>query len=392
LHSNPIRNVFPIAVAHLSIELSSNFLPVVYPILITSMGLSYAQVGLVALVANSAAALAQPLFGYLSDRWVPRPIIISSIIWIGLLMGLVGLIHVYWLLVLLVGLGSLGSAAFHPAGAAAAGSIVTNRRGTTLSIFSVSGAVGTAMSPLLVTAGIKRLGLPGTMLIVPIGLLVGILLYLQPGWGRDTTPSSAPSQPKRSEGQAPAQKGSALGLALVVLIVMCRSWFQYSLVTYLPEWLRGQGEALLGSGHMLTALLISISVGTLMGGILSDRIGRWQVVALSLGLLGPAHWLFVMSGSASRLGLAILVGILIGASFPVTVAMAHETWPRGVGLASALVTGLGWLPGGIGASFTGYVADQSSLATGMGYLLVAPALGLVCALAYALVWTRQRTQ
>lgn len=355
------------------------------------MGLSYSQVGLVALVANTGAAMTQPLFGYLSDRWIPRPMIISSIIWIGLLMGLVGLIHVYWLLVLLVGLGSLGSAAFHPAGAAAAGSIVSSQRGTTLSVFSVSGALGTAMSPLLVTASINRLGLPGTILLFPIGLLIGFLLYLQPGWGENTTINSAPSQPQRSAGRVPVQSGSLVGLALVVLMVMCRSWFQFSLVTYLPEWLRGQGEVLLGGGQMLTALLISISVGTLIGGTLSDRIGRWQIVALSLGLLGPAHWLFVRSSSSSHPGFAILIGVLIGASFPVTVAMAQESWSRSVALASALVGGLGWLPGGIGASFTGYMADQSSLATALGYLIIAPALGLVCALAYALVWNRQRT-
>jgi fucose permease len=84
----------------------------------------------------------------------------------------------------------------------------------------------------------------------------------------------------------------------------------------------------------------------------------------------------------------MLIGILIGASFPVTVAMAQEAWPRRVGLASALAMGMGWLPGGLGASFTGLVADQTSLATALGWLIIAPALGLVCALIYGLVWTR----
>jgi FSR family fosmidomycin resistance protein-like MFS transporter len=181
-----------------------------------------------------------------------------------------------------------------------------------------------------------------------------------------------------------------VGLILIILAVMCRSWFQVSLVTYLPEWLQSQGWSPVNSGQMLTMLLISVSAGTLIGGLLSDRIGRWQVLALSLGLLGPTAWLFMTSSGLAQAGLLALTGALIGASFPVVVVMAQETWPRGVGLASALVMGLGWLPGGIGASFTGFVADQTSLSIALGWLIVAPVLGLGCTLMYAAVLRRHR--
>jgi FSR family fosmidomycin resistance protein-like MFS transporter len=139
---------------------------------------------------------------------------------------------------------------------------------------------------------------------------------------------------------------------------------------------------------MLTALLIAISIGTLAGGILSDRIGRWQVLALSLGLLAPMQWFFATTNGPTQAGFVLLIGILLGASLPITIIMAQESWPRGVGLASALAMGLGWLPGGIGASTTGFVADQTSLAIALRWLAVAPAVGLACALLYALVWTR----
>jgi FSR family fosmidomycin resistance protein-like MFS transporter len=137
---------------------------------------------------------------------------------------------------------------------------------------------------------------------------------------------------------------------------------------------------------MLTVLLVSITVGTLIGGTASDRIGRWPVLALSLGLLGPALWFFITGGA--QLVWVALIGVLIGSSFPVTVVMAQDSWPDGVGLASALVMGLGWLPGGIGASTTGLIADGSSLTTALLWLVIAPVLGLSFALMYALVWTR----
>ena len=133
-------------------------------------------------------------------------------------------------------------------------------------------------------------------------------------------------------------------------------------------------------------LLISVSGGSLLGGIMSDKIGRWQVVALSMVLLSPTMWLFVTASGLLQVVAAGAIGVFIGASFPVTIVMAQETWPQGVGLASALVLGLGWVPGGIGAFVTGYLADQSSLDLGLQSLIIPPIMGLICMLVYAALY------
>lgn len=385
MNSNLTRSLYLIALAHLTIELCANFLPVVYPILISDMGLTYAQVGLIALVLGSGTTLAQPFFGYLSDRWNPRRMAVLSILWVGILMGLVGFTWNYLSLVLLVGLSSLGSAAFHPPGATIASTSNIRRRGTAVSIFSVGGNLGTALSPLWVAVGIGWLGLQGTTVVTPVAVLVSLLLYRQLSWhsGPGQVPSSTGQGTGGGQSQPQTQNGSLVGLILIILVVMCRSWFQLSLVTYLPEWMQSQGWSLAGGGQILSVLLVSVGIGSFTGGILSDRIGGWQVMALSLGLLAPAQWLFLGSSGLLQVGLVGLIGILIGASFPVSIIMAQETWPHGVGLASALVMGLGWAPGGIGASLTGLIADQSSLAVGLQSLIIPPLLGVIFALAYA---------
>ena len=316
------------------------------------MGLTYSQVGLAAFISGSGATLSQPIFGYLSDRWGPRRLVAASILWSGLLMGLVGLVGGYGVLLVVVGLGALGSAAFHPAGAAAAGSISGSRRGASLSVFSVGGSIGSATSPLLITAAVAFAGLPGTLVLVPISLVAGALIYWQ-------LRSDGPRVVKASgaytmKGSATDQGGSLLALVLVVVMVMTRSWFQFSTVTYLPEWLQSQGWSAVHSSQMLTLLLVSVAVGALLGGVLSDRVGRWRILILTLGVLPPGLWLFLsLSGVVQVLAL-IVIGIMIGGSFPVSIAAAQEAWPRSIGVASGLVTGLGWLPGGVGASFTGF--------------------------------------
>jgi hypothetical protein len=107
------------------------------------------------------------------------------------------------------------------------------------------------------------------------------------------------------------------------------------------------------------------------------------MLALSLGLLWPVEWLFLSASGATEVVLVGAMGLLVGSTFPVSIVMAQETWPEGKGIASGLVMGLGWVPGGIGASLTGVLADRYSLATGLRSLALPVALGTLCVLAYA---------
>ncbi|NJN99385.1 MAG: MFS transporter [Anaerolineales bacterium] len=261
-------------------------------------------------------------------------------------------------------------------------------RGAAQSIFAVGGNFGSAASPLLVAVGLSWLNLPGTIILIPIALLVSLLLYWQ--LGPDDLADSHHPDPHLSQRRRPtAMPGEAkIGLALLVAAVMCRSWVQVGFMTYLPEWIESQGGTLARGGQMLAVFAVATGVGSLTGGSLSDRIGRGQVFILSMVLIGPAVWLFLHSAGPWQFLLVGLVGMLIGLTLPVAVIMAQETWPYGVGFASALVMGLGWAPGGLGASFTGYVADHSSLDAGLQLLIFPPLLGLACIVVY-LAWQRR---
>jgi FSR family fosmidomycin resistance protein-like MFS transporter len=374
---DPTRSLLLIALGHLTVELCSNFLPVVYPHLVSTLALSYAQVGLVTLVAGVGTSLAQPLFGLLSDRWDPKRISALSIAWNGLIMALVGLTGDYPSLVLVVGLGMLGSAAFHPSGATVASASAAKRRGAAVSVFSVGGNLGSALSPLWMAAAMGRLGLHGTLALIPVALPVSLFLH------RRLARAARPEDNSGAAHQETGSKPSLAGVVLIVLAVTCRTWFQVAFTTYLPAWAQDQGRSLAAGGHMLSLLLACAGFGSLIGGALSDRIGRWQVLALSLALLGPAEWLFLTASGHLQMALLGLIGLSLGATFPVSIVLAQETWPRGLGVAAGLVLGLPWVGGGIGASLTGLVADRSSLTAGLRSLPLPAALGAGCILAYA---------
>ena len=404
------------AAGHLGIELVSNFLPIVYPVLVAEAGFSFAQVGTVTLVATLGMTLPQPLLGLVVKRFDAGRLVLLAVAWCGLFYGAVGLVPRFWPLLVVVALGGLGSALFHPAGSVVASVAHSRRRGASMSIFSVGGNAGAALSPLLMAAVIGWQGLRGTLVAVPLALVTAALLWLIPG--RGTIPASAgrtrrlgterrpmaePGTPAaesnatNARGElAPAAGTRAAGatLALIVLFAMARAWYQVSLTTYLPLWIDSYDGARTGLAQVLFVLVGSLPAGSLLGGALSDRVGRWQVVLAAAALLVFANGALLAVGPGGApvavLLLTAAIGCLIGMTYPVAIIMAQEAWPRNLGLAGGLVMGLGWLPGGVGASALGLLADSAGLQRALSTLVVALLVGVAAIAAYAIIRSRTR--
>jgi MFS transporter, FSR family, fosmidomycin resistance protein len=372
--------VLLVAFGHFTLELCQNFLPIVYPAFRDAFSLSYAQIGLIGFVATTAGTLAQPLFGHLSDRTDSRQVAAWSVLWLGVVMGLLGFAWNYTVLLVAVALASLGSAAFHPAGATVTARSAGGSRGAAISIFSVGGNLGAALSPLLVAVGLAWFGLSGTFILAPVAVVAGLLLIR----GLRHNGFGAAISTKTTAG--PGGRGFALGLALVVLAASARSWFQFTWMTYLPTWLESHGHSVIFAGQMLFLFSFSTGLGSLVGGWLSDRVGRWQVLLVSLLLLGPIFWLYLQVGGAFQIVLTGVQGFLLGCTYPVAVVLAQEVWPSGMGMASGLVMGIGWWPGGIGAQFTGWLADRTSLDAAFQTLVFPPFVGFLCMVAFVVAW------
>jgi FSR family fosmidomycin resistance protein-like MFS transporter len=385
--SHPTRSLCLAALGHLVLELCSQYLPVLYPVLMVNLSLNYTQVGIISLVHGVGTTLIQPLFGYLSDRWDRRWMVVLSVTWLGILLGLVGLTRSYWALLVVVGLGVLGSAAFHPSAVSVVSACGNKRRGTATSVFSLGGSLGSALSPLWVTWGVERMGLPGTTFLIPPALLTAVLIFWLLGRQQQA------AQHAHAQRKTSLSRHTVVSLVFIVLAVMFLSWFQWSFRTYLPTWLQERGLTLAGAGQMMFVFAIASGAGTLLGGALSDRVGRWPTLAACLILIGPTLWFFLLLSGVMQWALVIWMGILIGATFPISIVMAQETWPRGVGTASGLVMGLGWVPGGLGASLTGVLADRYSLTDALRTLLLPALLSVVSILAYAAIQrAARRTQ
>lgn len=363
--------LFLAALSHFTIELCHNFLPVIYPLLIITMELSFQQIGSIALIVGLLTSLPQPFLGFLSDRAGAYRVSGLSILWLGTLMSVAGLASNYLLFALIVGLASLGSAAYHPAGAVLVAVNSRVRRGAGMSLFSVGGNLGSALSPVMIAALIPWMGINAAFSVLPFALIMSLLLLLQ---SRPATNVQRPSS-------GPIEGTSQilwLGLTLLVVASMARAWFQVSLMTYLPVWIESNGGTIGQASQMLSILAFSIGAGSMFGGTASDRVGRWIIGLMGFAFIGPAYWMFLQTTGLNQYLVLALIGFCIGNTYPIFVLMAQDCWTQRAAVASGLIMGIGWAPGGLGASFTGYVADNSSLDVGLQLLLIPPIVGLVC--------------
>jgi FSR family fosmidomycin resistance protein-like MFS transporter len=256
-----------------------------------------------------------------------------------------------------------------------------------MSIFSVGGNLGSALSPALVGLALGAFGLASTAVVIPLSFATATLLARRLHQIQLPERREASGRMKGGGNRA----GSLAALLAIVAVVAARSYFQMALMTYLPEWLRSNGQSLAMAGAALAIFMVAASAGSLFGGSLSDRFGRLPVIALSLVLIMVGHWLMLRLTGGSQMAAVVLIGLMIGASFPVSIVLAQEAWPESVGFASAMVMGLGWLPAGLGAWVVGQIADRSTLTNGLDSLLFVPVAGLAGAAAYVIIVRRKVT-
>jgi FSR family fosmidomycin resistance protein-like MFS transporter len=238
-----------------------------------------------------------------------------------------------------------------------------------MGIFLSGGNTGFFLGPIVAGGIVSAFGLRGTLLLLPIGLSIAMLLFkVRP---RDH------GIPTGSQPGLPANKRL---VGLLATITAFRSIFITSSMTFLPLYLVAQGDTLFVATAVVSIWLGVGVVGQLGGGFISDRIGRRPVIVTSL-LAGSAFFYgFLITTGLTSLLLLALSGLLLYASWSVIVVMSSEAAPGNVGAVSGLMLGFSVGIGGLAAVGFGAVADMiglhSSLLLFIGFALTAALLAL----------------
>lgn len=333
-----IRTLLTLAVLHFVVDVIAAQLNPLWPGLKREFGLSAGEVSALYFlwtVTNSGSQLAFGLLGHGTfGRWS---------LWYGpalaaVCLGSIGLMPSGLLLGLLIALGGLGIAAFHPEGATLAGSTLPQARSRAMSIFAMGGFLGQSVGPSISGGVADRFGLSGLAWGISIGLLALLALRLQ--WNRcDPPPLLAQAKPVSPK---IAFAGRWHEVGLLFLVGSLRFIASAGIPLALAFLLEARGLTKAELGHAQSAFLLGIGIG---GFACAITIGaRWERTALWLSPVLAVPFVFAIPHCSGSLLLAItcVAGLLLGLAQPVFISFGQQLFPAAPRVASSITMGVSW--------------------------------------------------
>lgn len=349
------KRVWPLSLAHGLNDGYGAFLSALMPLLLERLGISLTLAGLLTSVRSGVASFGQWPLGLAVDRFGPRAFALFGPALTVTAMCLIGTVPSYAGVAALLILAGLGTAAFHPAGA----SLVPegSGRGLLMAIFSAGGTLGVALGPILVTQVVSSFGLSA----IPFLLLPAVLLLVLIG---ASLPRGSTSSARGTFVRHP-QRASILRLWGMG---MFRDVVGTSVSGFLAVVWTQRGVPLTIAGFSLAVYAMAGALGDLVGGRLSDRYGRREVLVGALLMAIPTLYLFLLTKGLLSLAFLALFGFASAASVPVSVVYGQELMPENRGLVSGLLLGLAWGVGSLLVTAVGALADHIGLEPALGFV------------------------
>lgn len=380
IHTTVYPILIAISVGHLLNDAMQAVIPALFPILESSMNLSYTQIGWIAFTLNMTSSVLQPVVGLFTDRH-PSPYFLPF----GMaasLFGMIGLaVAPHFLFVLLsVLLVGLGSAVFHPEGARVVYFAAGAKRGFAQSIYQVGGNTGNALAPLFTALVFVPFGQKGAGWFTIVAMIGMIVLFRVSQWY-----SRKLEQREHAHIQKSAAKGDQRGrnrivfaLSLLIFLVFARSWYSAGISNYYQFYLTKYYDVSIREAQLyLFVFMIAGAIGTFIGGPLADRFGKRNLMLFST--LGTAPFALILPYLPLGwvLPVVFLAGFILSLSFSTFVVYAQELLPGNVGMASGLIVGLAFGMGALGSVVLGKIADIYTLKSLMMMCSFLPLFGIL---------------
>ena len=365
-----------ISFSHFLNDTIQSLILAIYPLFKTDFHLSFAQIGLITLAFQFTASLLQPLVGYYTDRH-PKPFSLT----LGMGCTLLGLLTLslassFPMVLLAAAMVGTGSSIFHPESARVARMASGGRHGLAQSIFQVGGNAGTAMGPLLAAwivlpHGQRSIALFSLLALIAMIVLTGVGFWYRQHQAKPKTRAVAALQelPRRQV---------LLTLAVLLALIFSKFFYLASINSYLIFYLIEQyAIGTQQAQYHLFYFLFSVAAGTLLGGPIGDRIGRRQVIWVSILGVAPFTLALPYVDLTTSVVLTMIIGFMLASAFPAILVYAQELFPGRIGMVSGLFYGLAFGLAGIGAAVLGQLADRWGVAAVYQLCSFLPLIGLL---------------
>ena len=348
------------------------------PFFIANFGLNYYQSASIIFCNTIVASVAQPILGYVADRWrVPWFIPVGFSITL-ISISAIALATSYEMILALSLIAGLGAALFHPEAALLVNRMQSNELGNAMGRFAVGGSAGFALGPLL-AGGVYVFGGQFLWLFTAIAL-IGVLLYVYAFTGSAATDVIGESKSSAKSTNTGANDWVSFGK--LFFVIASRSILFSVLSIFIPilyiTVINGEASA---SSLALTMYFAMGAVLTYMGGALSDKLGFLKTVRLGNLIFLPSVLVFIFVPNIwGFFGAMIPMAFGVFSQYgPITV-LGQKYLAKNAGFASGVTLGLGITLGGLVAPYIGHLADIYDVQTALMTLIPVGLMGLLMSL------------
>ena len=348
------------------------------PFFIANFGLNYYQSASIIFCNTIVASVAQPILGYVADRWrVPWFIPVGFTVTL-VSISAIALATSYEMILALSLIAGFGAALFHPEAALLVNRMQSNELGNAMGRFAVGGSAGFALGPLL-AGGVYVFGGQFLWLFTAIAL-IGVLLYVYAFTGSAATDVIGESKSSAKSTNTGANDWVSFGK--LFFVIASRSILFSVLSIFIPilyiTVINGEASA---SSLALTMYFAMGAVLTYMGGALSDKLGFLKTVRLGNLIFLPSVLVFIFVPNIwGFFGAMIPMAFGVFSQYgPITV-LGQKYLAKNAGFASGITLGLGITLGGLVAPYVGHLADIYDVQTALMTLIPVGLMGLLMSL------------
>ena len=370
-------------------------LPPLFLLVKPELNISYTALGGIVSAFAATTAIGQIPAGVLVDRYGGRFILIGGMAIMSVCLILSGFCKGYWELLILFGIAGIGNSVFHPADfSILAAKLDKNMFGRAVSIHSFMGYLGWAGASLIMLPIAQFMNWRIALLIVGIvGTLITLGMLWRSGYLDDATETENIAVEIKSGGLSMRDTLNvmfSLPLVMMMLFYLLTAMATSGIMAFSIV----ANVSLFGvekdfAGRILTAHLVALSAGVLIGGWLADQTNRHNLVA-SIGILAMGLSVLALAFGAG-LTIILLAGMLLsglfyGVSSPSRDILTRKSSPEGSAGIAFGFTSTGMSIGNfIGPVLFGWVMDLDS--PQLYYILLATAISISVV---TVVFTRKR--
>jgi MFS family permease len=331
-----IRVIGVVGAAHGGSHFFHLVLPPLFPWLREAFDVSYTELALVMTVFFAVSALAQAAAGFVVDRIGAAKVLTFGLASLGVGAVLIAMAPGYWALPPAAILLGLGNSVFHPADYAILNHHITpNRMARAFSVHTVGGTLGWALAPLVMASSAALVSWRFALVLAAVIALLLTLLVLFSRRQLET-----PKQQRNTDAaDRRQQRGALIGLFLSGPILLCFAYFALqasgflAVQSFMPLALHELfGTPMVIATGTITAFMLGSAMGTLVGGVIADASGRFQLmIAIGLALSACCLLLvgYVPMEPALLFGVLAIAGSLQGTTTPARDMLVRSATPPG---------------------------------------------------------------